>query len=254
MDWEETKQRVTEAMCAHTLRCTTPLTTPTMMDVPVLEGSGNYVVWSEGRPIVLTCEHVARTQPIDYRFAGSTDVFRHPGPWSSERFPIDASYATLSRSQWEATNHESECVGKARFAQRHSMVDPAELLFLRGYAGENAHYFEVHQANASCYCSQEKANSGDDTHFDLIWEPEHTQVTDGTSAEARADVRFEDPQGISGALVWNTRYLEATRSGREWTPNDAVVTGMAHRWDQKAQTLVVLRVEHLRRWLDSRGA
>jgi len=62
-------------------------------------------------------------------------------------------------------------------------------------------------------------------------------------------VRFENPAGLSGSLVWNTRYCEANRNGAVWNPEDAVVTGLLRRWDTETKTLLVLRVEQLREWL-----
>lgn len=56
---------------------------------------------------------------------------------------------------------------------------------------------------------------------------------------------------MSGSLVWNTRYLETRESGRNWSPDDAVVTGLLRRWDEKTKTLLVYRVEHVRTWLDT---
>ena len=67
-------------------------------------------------------------------------------------------------------------------------------------------------------------------------------------------LKFENACGFSGSLVWNTRYLEVTRQNLEWSPEDAVVTGLLRRWDQETKTLLVWRVEHLRMWLDAKAA
>lgn len=142
-----------------------------------------------------------------------------------------------------------------RFAAAHSVVEQAELLFFRGYAGENAHYaFGIHQTSGSGYCTQEKKDTGDSQIFELFWEPEHTRFTSGTSSDLRAEMKFENARGFSGSLVWNARYLEVSRRNLAWSPDDAVVTGLLRRWDQDTQTLHVWRVEHLRAWLDARAA
>ena len=65
----------------------------------------------------------------------------------------------------------------------------------------------------------------------MFWDPSKTQHTAATSQEAREAVKFSDPRGLSGSLVWNTRYLEVTQAGGTWTPNKAVVTGLLRRWD-----------------------
>lgn len=252
--WEQIKQEVAEAMLAHTRPFVTPLGTETPATVRLV-GTGSYADIDDRR-LLLTCEHVAREQPMHYRFDGSDDVFDHPGPWTKDRHPTDAAFAPISSAHWSATSHQAAAIPLARFAIRHEIAEQAELLFFSGYAGENAHYaFGIHQTDRTGYCTQEKMGTGDGEIFELFWEPDKTEFTSETSAEARAEMKFDDAHGFSGSLVWNTRYLETLREGgRTWTPDDAVVTGLLRRWDEDTKTLLVWRVEHLRAWLQAKGA
>jgi hypothetical protein len=251
-EWKKINDQVTDAMLAHTRPYVTPLGTETDRLVRLV-GTGSYVQ-HEARRILLTCEHVAREQPMHHRFHGCDDVFRHPGPWTMDKHPIDAAFAAIEDPVRRASVHQADAIPLSRFAQWHRLSQPEEMLFFRGYAGENAHYaFGVHQTNGSGYCTQEKIDTGDHAIFELFWEPENTQVTAGTSAEAKAEMRWEVPRGFSGSLVWNTRYLEVTGQGEDWSPEDAVVTGLLRRWDEDARTLLVWRVEHLRTWLNLKG-
>jgi hypothetical protein len=130
-----------------------------------------------------------------------------------------------------------------------------ELLFFRGYAGENSSTVgTLSEAGASAYCSQEKLGTGNETYFEMFWEPRMTQYTTATTIDERERVSHESPKGFSGSLVWNTRYWEVTKAQKEWTPEDAVVTGMAHRWDDATKTLLVYRVEHIRKFIDEKLA
>ena len=251
--WKQINDQVTVAMLAHTRPFVTPLGTETETTIRLV-GTGSYIQRNECRTL-LTCEHVAREQPTHYRFHGSDDVFEHPGPWTMDKHPIDAAFAPISDAAWGASAHRAATIPFTRFAAAHSIVEQAELLFFRGYAGENAHYaFGVHQTNGSGYCTQEKKDTGDGQIFELFWEPGHTQFTSETSPDVRAEMKFENACGFSGSLVWNTRYLEVTRQNIEWSPEDAVVTGLLRRWDQETKTLLVWRVEHLRMWLDAKAA
>jgi hypothetical protein len=239
---------VTEQMLAFTRPFVTPLTTPTPETIR-LTGTGSYVD-IECQRLLLTCAHVAGDKPVHYRFAGAEDVFEHQGPWREDPHPIDAATVPMSNAAWTATSHKAGAVPAAAFAARHHTAQLEELLFFRGYAGENAAYgFGVHAANGSGYCSQEVKASGDSEIFEMFWEPLQTQFTAGTSAEAKASMGFNDAQGFSGSLVWNTRYLETTAAGRKWSPDDAKVTGLLRRWDTGTKSLLVWRVEHLRAWL-----
>ncbi len=205
-------------------------------------GSGSYVL-RENHRLLLTCEHVARVQPIHYRFHGSEDVFEHRGQWTSDKHPIDSTFALIGDDAWEACSHQAQPIPFERFAQRHAPTNPAEILFVRGYAGENARYaFGVHQTNASGYATQEKPNSGDEQIFEILWEPENTILTNQTSPEAACEIKFNDAGGFSGSLVWNSRYMEMTEQGHKWTPEHAVITGMLRRWDQDTKTLLAWRI------------
>ena len=247
-DWVRISDQVTKEMTKFTQPFVTPLGSQSADDV-WLVGTGSYVMLREQRAIV-TCEHVARQQPINYRFFGNDAVFEHQSPWCMDPHPIDAGLAIISDSAWHAVTHSAQEIPIERFAQRHRSLDQAELLFFRGYAGVNAHYaFGIHQTNGSGYCSQEVKDSGDAQIFEMLWEPKRTQFTTNTTPDARTEMKFDDPHGFSGSLVWNTRFLEVQAVGRQWTPEEAVVTGLLRRFDPATKTLLVWRVEHLLAWL-----
>ncbi len=189
---------------------------------------------------------------MEYRFYGSDSVSRYPEPFTKEPDPLDAAFAPITDVAWNVIQHDAASVPYERFGVKHHVADRSELLFLRGYARENAHYgLGIHEANGSGYCCQEKVIPGPDPKiFEIFWEPDKTEFTDGTSAQSRANMRFEDPHGFSGSLVWNSRYIERTTAGETWTPEDAVVTGLLRRFDPSSKTLLVLRIEHLRTWIE----
>lgn len=246
-EWEKICDQVTDAMLVHTKPFVSPLSSETDEEVRLI-GTGTFVQGNKLR--ILTCEHVAREQPIHFRFKGSDRVFLQDAPWTSEKNPIDAAFSELKKCHWNACNHQSNAIPLNRFARSHATSSQAELLFFHGYAGENAaHAFGVHNANGTGYCTQEKKDSGDAEIFELFWEPENTQLSSGTPSSAGRQMLFEVAGGFSGSLVWNTRYVEVTSLGREWTPDDAVVTGLLRRWDEKTKTLLVWRAERFLEWL-----
>ena len=50
------------------------------------------------------------------------------------------------------------------------------------------------------------------------------------------------PDGLSGAAVWNTRRSELRET---WTPSDARIVGIVHRWDQDGECLIATRIEKI---------
>jgi hypothetical protein len=201
----------------HTRPFITPLGTETPKTVRLV-GTGNYVE-REGQRLLLTCQHVATTQPMHYRFFANDSVFEYLGPWRMAPHPIDAAEAPLLDQAWTAVVHQAATVPVSRFASKHQPKEQAELLFFRGFAGENADYgFEIHQTNGSGYCSQEKANTGDAQSFEIFWEPSNTRYTTGTS-EVLQSAGLQRIARLEYALSRSDRgrrYVDARRCGCYW--------------------------------------
>jgi hypothetical protein len=58
-----------------------------------------------------------------------------------------------------------------------------------------------------------------------------------------------DPPGISGCLVWNTRFVECFNQGKEWAPGCADVAGIVWFWNED-DVVAVTRVEYVRSFVD----
>ena len=251
-EWSAISDQVSNDMLAHVRPFVTPLSREEFSTVRLV-GSGSYVAIGSRR-ILLTCEHVSRQAPLDYRFCGSpmNNVWGYRGQWTEEGHPADIAFAPISDAARKAETHGVASIPYERFAMKHAPCQQAELLFFMGYAGENSAYgFGQHDTNRTGYCSHEKMDTGDDQIFEIMWEPKNTRFASGTSEDAKAAMKFEDARGLSGSLAWNTRVLEMRGKGLHWTPADAVVTGLVRRWDDKTETLLVWRVEHVHAWLDA---
>jgi hypothetical protein len=117
-------------------------------------------------------------------------------------------------------------------------------------AGENA-YISAFGADVTltAYCSQEKEGTGDAHIFEVLLSPRNATVTTGTDAAVRGRFKYDDPAVFSGSLIWNTRFVELGCNISNWSPSDAVITGLLRRYDSDTGTLLVWRVEHLLTWL-----
>lgn len=247
--WKALAGTVAERMKTYTRPFVTPIRTSNDYTVWLL-GTGSYVAAKERR-IVVTAEHVIRgVKEVHHQFWGCDDVF------ICEPFvfhvPLDTAFAPVLNATWNARPHNAVTIDINTFAPKHNPV-PDELLFFRGFAGENAKYgFGIHQAHATGYCSQEPHTAPPAPElFEMIWNPDKTEFTPETSDETKAAMKHDDPHGFSGSLVWNTRFVEKSAKGEVWTPEDAVVTGLVQRWMEERGTIVALRVEYLTQWLDS---
>ncbi|TGQ89968.1 hypothetical protein EN851_20240 [Mesorhizobium sp. M8A.F.Ca.ET.208.01.1.1] len=199
---------------------------------------------------LLTCEHVAQFNPTAIYVDANGSSKLDPGAWRSESNPNrDVALAPVPATKWSDISTSARALPMSKFAPLHAPVEH-EVLFFRGVAGENA-YISNFGADAilTGYCSQEEIGTGDADIFEIMWEPPNTIVTAGTSDEVRARVKYDNPAGFSGSLVWNTRFVELGCDLRRWSPNQAVVTGLLRRFDSTSKTLLAWRVEHLRGWL-----
>jgi hypothetical protein len=218
-------------------------------------GSGTYIDFSHsgvGDTTLLTCEHVARYQPQQHRPNGSGQLISLSGVACTDRDPIDAATVRVSSLTWAERAHEAKPLPIRKFAPKHNPVED-EILFFRGLAGENAYVgFGGFDAIITGYCSQEKRETGNSQIFEIFWEPDKTQITSNTNSTAREKVKYDNGEGFSGSLVWNTRFVETGCDINVWNPCEAVVTGLLRRWDTTNQTLLVWRIEHLTAWLAAR--
>jgi hypothetical protein len=223
-EWKKLVGIVTDEMKVYTRPYVTPLRTSDEEKVRLL-GTGSYIAVKDRR-VVLSCEHVTRNKTVEYQFWGSDRIFRVTAPFTYDK-TLDIAFAPVPESDWTAENHGAKTIPFDRFAATHQPAEH-EILFFRGFAGENAHYgFGVHEANATAYGSQqslEKPIQSD--KFEILWEPDKIEFSQNTPSEIRSGFRHEDPHGFSGSLVWNTQYVEKSATGAEWSPDDAVITGL----------------------------
>jgi hypothetical protein len=244
--WQTLCNAVADQMKIHTR----PYVTPLIQDVEGKEpenGTGTYVE-HDGFSL-LTCNHVAVLEPFLHQLNNHDGLMPLPVTWHGDPAPIDAALAAIPVAHWNSVLHFSRPLGMDRFASAHQPVDN-EVLFFRGVSGENVVVGAKHsRVIPTGYCSQELHGSGDDRIFEILWKPANTTVTSGTEDEVAKLFKYLDPHGFSGSLVWNTRFVEKGCDLSNWSPCDAEVTGLLRRWDEKTETLLAWRVEHLLAWI-----
>jgi hypothetical protein len=237
---------LTNQMRDFTERFVTPITYENRDGVPTLSGTGTFVEVL-GRRLLLTCEHVVLgRQELAFRPFGTENFLRAPARFASISDPYDIAVARIGDDLWQAAEHQAMAVGPDSFDLTHAAVED-ELLFFRGYAGENSVFgFDTMVTRSSSYTTQKKregVESIDDRyHFVLLHNPEEVQFID-------KKVHFEDPSGFSGSLVWDTGYVNCLKTGASWSPEVARVTGIVSHWAVGDPGISVLRVEHLRSYL-----
>ncbi|NIF29463.1 hypothetical protein F3J44_24235 [Pantoea sp. Tr-811] len=236
-----------------------------------LHGTGNLIQIEELK-YLLTCEHVAKFIKRDelcIAFRNEGIVFGLANPASALLDPADIAIVGISDNDWECEPHEKKCIQLAQLADRHSPME-GEWMYISGYPGELAHAWppmpdeigrtqesgQQHFTAISFMCqireefddelSNEHPRPLEDMHFLLPYSPEIVEyMSEGP------DKVLPLPPGLSGSLVWNTRYVEVTSSGRAWEPEDARITGIIWGGSSKSGVLVATPVGYIWQLIDS---
>lgn len=55
-----------------------------------------------------------------------------------------------------------------------------------------------------------------------------------------------NPQGMSGSLLWDTKFVASMSTGRKWNPELAMVCGLIWGAYRSPEAIVATKIEHLR--------
>lgn len=239
-EWAIICSEVVDLMNDYVRPLVVPLSQETEQGVRLI-GTGTFVQRESGGAIV-TCEHVARNAPLNFRPYGHERVYSYTGAWQSFVEPIDVSWTTGALAK------PVRAVPPHQVALQHQLSRYEELLFFYGYSGENSHYgFDVHETNGSGYLTQQKQDAKPDPSvIELLWPNGRHDWSKRTTAEARRQMKLDNPAGFSGSLVWNTRFLETGGDLSRWTPEQAVVTALLKRFVREDDALLALPIEGFR--------
>lgn len=237
---------VTREMRKFTEPFVCPLSHEPNETVVRLRGTGN-LIEVHLRRLLLTCEHVVTgSRKLSFRPHGTDQPLKLDRPFAMAPDPYDVAVARIPCGLWQAVPHQGTPIPRDLFALTHHPVED-ELLFFRGFAGENSAFaFEVLASHSTSYTTQEvkDADAPDSRYFFYLHhQPEKVTVIDSKNT------RFENPSGFSGSLVWDTRYLQCAQQQAAWSPEMARVTGLVLRWTPSDPGIVALRVEQLNSYL-----
>lgn len=269
--WDQTCADVTRAMLPFVARFATPV---------LASHAGGDDHWGTAayfeRPngnLLLTNEHVLwRVQqdtlahllrdcdpPANNR-AFLNGLIPITAPFEMTAFPVDAAIARVQTPTWNSVRHCSLAVPDALVAAAHRPV-AYEILFCYGFAGQDCPtaFGEVVSRGTGYLCQETPPEMLDESElrgmeFSRLTTSQHFAPDHHFTVEYRPDRATTAaggrslplPPGLSGSLVWNTRFVEATLKNVQWSPSLARVTGLVWGWHSSAARLVATRVEHVR--------
>lgn len=235
---------------------------------PPGEAHGTGTFYKDGKhKYLLTCDHVSRTvksEKLIVSFHSSEIFITLENPFSALEYPADVAITAISEPTWNMVEHQAKCIPIESFSSQHSPVEN-ELMYISGYPGELSRIWPampptedgaesepgIQACTAISIMTQiqkdfdptldlETPQPLEDMHFLLPYSPEHA-----IHMSSDQDKVLPRAPGLSGSLVWNTRYREITATGGVWQPEDARVTGIVWGNSTKAGVLVATPVEYI---------
>jgi len=246
-EMDEQQKDVVRRMSEHNQRFLTPISKVITHDHGELLGSGAFIE-IEGEKLIITNEHVGRKmakRSLAHQFNGSDSVVR-VASFCADKYPVDVAIAPISETVWSVCEHSAECISMDKFAESHNPVS-GELLYFSGYPDERSAFcFGTLFTVGIPYATQEidfppTAEHDPLVHFALPY-PYERDLAVSVDGATRG---LPSPPGMSGSLVWNTRYAECVQKGEVWSPEKARVTGVVCRWFPDEECLLATRVEYM---------
>lgn len=248
-EWDEQCRRVTQEMAA----AVSPFSTPISISLKNGEvgkhlGTGSYHEMF-GIKLLLSCEHVLGAREkndIAHKLQGFSRYVLIGGAQAETAGTIDAAAAAISPQAWNDIRHTSQSLPLTRIDISHRPV-PSELLFVHGFAAENSQFiYDELRTDGTSYLAREASlPSHKDVdgryHFALEYRRDAAE-------QAFGERGLPDPHAMSGSLVWNTRFVQCSKENRNWSPAEAVVTGLLWSWPSE-QRIVATRIEYVRSFL-----
>jgi hypothetical protein len=244
-EWKKHCDKVAVEMLNYVRPFVTPVSKVIEDNYGEHHGSASYIKIN-GDIYLITNEHVGRIitkNSLTHKFDNSDNLFRISNTITALEYPVDVAITKIEKEIWNACDHDSRPIDEACFAKKHNPVQ-AEIMFLIGYSGERSHFYFGNLATCGTpYTTQETdmpEEKGDPKyHFALFYNP------DQAHSIAERSPGLPLPPGMSGSLVWNTRYVEFLQSGKKWSASDSKVTGLVWGWPSSNACLIATRIEFI---------
>ncbi len=263
-EWSERCASVKDAMREWAKRFATPISLSEEYGHGVSWGTGTYLDIS-GKHVLLTNNHVVADVPAGGRLAhlpGPTDDYvAIVNPWCCAPYPTDAAFTPIpndnSAGMKEAVPYN---LIEPRFA-----AEQDEILFWIGFPGFTAKRHEVPtearqrmtrfggplEIPGLPMLSQIIKNWNGENE-DLFDSASHVAVHYPNEAQRSANgptAPLPNAKGMSGSLLWDTKYVASLRSSTTWSPENARVCGLVWGALDDPEVVIASRIEHVRQAL-----
>lgn len=258
-EWENLCVSVKDQMVPYVAQFVTPISMSEEHGSGVAWGSGSYLEGNKGAWLI-TASHVFEDMPQGSQLAhlpiagGEYIAITEPpekAPW-----PIDAAAARV------VSNVGGECIKAIPLdlvADQFSAVK-GELFFWIGYPGyklerhdpiipDKRRHTLFGELSTLGLPVLTQAQQGEVLEHEAYDHDRHVVLhypTYAKRAPDQAPVALPLPKGMSGSLLWNTRFLEVTSAGLSWSPDCARVGGVIWAALDNPEVVLATKIEFVR--------
>ncbi len=218
-----------------------------------LLGTGTFIE-CHGSTYLLTAQHVAECL-FDEKIGGGRKyesglchsvgnaerMMYVTNPWTAWPPPHDLALSRIDPIVLQDTDRQT--IGPEDFASDTKDLGE-DIYFLHGFPGKQSRFTAFGPGVVSttlpyggCITTSQLSVFNPDIHFAITYPAE--EIVD----ERGLSTNLPHPGGLSGSVVWKTNRVGAKG---EWTPDQARIVGVARRFDQDSQCLIVTRIEYVR--------
>ena len=248
-EWEDVCSDVTSRMESFVSQSITPISKH-CGDYAELVGTGSYLALLD-QTFILTNEHVASVSAQDGSLLHLPLGFEEFQAIPEERltfaYPLDTAVLPVQNSNWKNGLHNSKLITLDMMALAHDHV-PGELLAFLGFSGERSQFsFNTLVNRWTCSVAREVTLPEDTRfnsrfHFGIDYRPDLATSTNKSYG-------LPQPAGFSGSSVWDTGFVKARMQRKDWSPDDARLTGLVWGWPSSKACIVATRIEYVRSFL-----
>src|SRR6266404_4290924 len=242
--------RVRDEMRTFVSQYVTPISASEDLQSGEALGTGNYL--QLGNSIyILTNAHIASARAKGHHLAHLptwNDYYhRLRNPMPAEHWPVDVAITHLDS---DPTSPRRSVLPVSRLASRFAPVQ-AEMLFWLGYPGSTAGRHDPITATTARRSLFGLLHVPGVPVLTQVWQravpplqgfdPEIHIVLHYPASAAKSEtevaVETPNPAGMSGSLLWDTRFIACYQAGRNWSPDEAEVCGLlwaAHHYPEVA--------------------
>lgn len=258
-EWEYLCASVNDRMVEQVAKFVTPISMSEEPDSGIAWGSGGYLEANDGTWL-LTASHVFTDAPRGALLAhlpvpGNSYVAITDPP-ELTKWPVDAVAVRVASIP---ASSNIRPVPKTLLAERYSAVD-GELLFWVGFPGYTLERHDpilpARRRSTLFGCLRipglpmlSQALQGDDPQHSQFDCDRHIAIHYPSSAKRapeEAATALPNPKGMSGSILWNTRFVETARDGFEWSPACAMVCGVVWAALDNPEVVLATKIEFVR--------